>query len=164
MKVSARRISGFTLIETLIALVVAATAAAVAGAMLHAMFARAEKQREHTESVTALLNGSVRTSLADWRTGLVRVESGNLRISTPGRDSLGDLMVHNHAAGTAVTLPPVTVAYTPVQRFCAEQGIFMFCFLAPGLPPPEGWEPPSSRPTGSTAPQPSSPTAAGGTR
>jgi type II secretory pathway pseudopilin PulG len=130
------------LLETLVALVVAATAAAIILSFTRAQFQRVVKEREHTRAATQVLNNSVRLSLLDWRAWPLAPDKGYLtmeeRTGAPEAVNPGSLEVRNFLLRSSDLIPPVEIAYTPLQQFTVGETSrrYSLSFVAAALPPP----------------------------
>ena len=135
-----RRSRGFTLIETLVALVVAATAASVILAMTRGMYQRAEQQRSRGQAISRLTNDVVRLGATDWRKGAMRIGADRVEmVPAIGAEFSPELVGRNFAVRDGYPLPPIEIAFTPVQEFVMRdrQGSpAQIRFLGPSLPHP----------------------------
>lgn len=133
---------GFTLLETLVALVVAATAAAIILSFTRAQYQRAVKEREHAGAVTRVLNNAVRLNLHHWRAWPMTPGNGSLTLESPTVTTEatrpGPVDVRNFLLRSAELMPPIEIAYTPLQEFYVGEtaGRYSLSFIAAALPPP----------------------------
>lgn len=129
---------GFTLIETLIALVVAATAAAVILSMVRGLRAGVEQEHAHEWDVLRLINDSLRLAVVgvDEKRVVLEPKATDqllLRFDAP---ELPRVVVRNFSV-TVPRVPPITLAYTPLQQFSLEQGIYTLTVIGPSLSRPD---------------------------
>lgn len=143
------RTHGFTLIEVLVALVVAAMAAAVVLSFTRTQYLRAAQERTYATAVTQLVNDAVRLRITDWREWVFELPQPPERAGrlTAPPWAAGDSVVINANLGvdnfvlfSQDHVPPLAIAYTPIQRFSLSETARgnTVAFLAAALPPPQG--------------------------
>lgn len=149
---SLRRTRGFTLIETLVALVVVAIAAAVILAMTRSLYHSAERRRAHSHAITRLSNDVARLDVPAWRKRPFQIDAESVRLSPAAGESsppAPSLSGRNFAVRGGYPLPPVAIAFTPIQEFTLSAGgdsDLELRFLAPSLPYPADASSPTALP------------------
>lgn len=134
---------GFTLLETLVALVVATAAAAIILSLTRAQYQRAIKEREHALAVTQLMNNAARLGQVDWRAWPAVSGENLLRLDGRTRTSEaldpGPIDVRNFLLASNDLVPPIAIAYTPLQQFGVGEssGRYSLSFVAASLVPPD---------------------------
>ena len=143
MPTFARRAAGFTLIETVIALVVLALGAAAVLQHLRALVVRADHEQAHVVETMTLLNEAARLPLwpaEQQQAELFQAGEGlygqHLRLVWPNFPAAPAVTVSNFS-WQAEPLPPLDMAFTPVQQFHLGSGARTYTRLARALPPPE---------------------------
>lgn len=118
------------------ALVITATAAGIISAFLRGILARVEKEQLHQFAALRLLNQAALFRTAPTKdTRLVYSNDKSLQLIFP-EPNLPEAKVENFQPDPSTLLPPITIAFTPYQRYSLSQDRYTLTFLQPSLPSP----------------------------